>query len=53
MGYIYEGIDSAKEAIQAFYAGNHENMVPYGMSLISDGTIYFIGLYMQLPAFLI
>lgn len=28
MGYIYEGMDGAKEAIQAFYTGNHEKYGP-------------------------
>ena len=28
IGYIYEGMDSAKKAIRAFYAGNHEKYGP-------------------------
>ena len=28
MGYIYESMDSAKEAIRAFFAGNHEKYGP-------------------------
>lgn len=53
MGYIYEDMDNAKDAIQAVLQGITKNMAPYGISLISNGTIYFIGLYMQLPTFLI
>ena len=42
-----------KRPFELFLQGIMKNMVPFGMSLISDGTIYFIGLYMQLPTFLI
>jgi hypothetical protein len=30
MGYIYEGMDRAKEAIRTLYKGNEAKYVPYG-----------------------
>jgi hypothetical protein len=48
MGYIYEGMDKAKEAIKTFYKrGIHLNISPYGKLLIPGGTGSYIHCCMQ------
>ena len=47
MGFIYEAMDQAKEQIRTEWV----SMGPFGQSLIRDGTINSIALYMQLGIF--
>ena len=52
MGYIYEAMDQAKEQIKAAYKDRVASMGLFGRSLIGDGTINSITLYMQMGIFL-
>jgi hypothetical protein len=47
MGYIYEGMDMAKEAIKTFYRGIHLNISLYGKLLIPSGRGSYIHCCMQ------
>ena len=51
MGFIYEVMDQAKEQIMAYTRIEWLGMGPFGKSLIKDGTINSIALYMQLGFF--
>ena len=47
MGYVYEGMDRAKEAIKASYKGVHLHISLYGILLIPGGTGNYIHHCMQ------
>ena len=60
MGFIHEAMDQAKEQIKRAYKDRvakwHTriewlSMGPFGQSMMKDGTINFIALYMQLGIF--